>query len=760
MALSKKKLKFLQRHAVRKSPAELARELNVPLKEVMAHLGSLPDKAAESNTAAHNSDKYLVRVLGGIIFLAPFIILQELYDFSDTPKKAFIQLASLILFGLWLHNLSRSTVVEIRKCFLYLPLGIFLLWALISNSWASDHYRAYTIAIHWAACGLVFFLATQILDSARKQNLILRIIFITAILVALLGLAQQIFGVEWVRQIAIPASTFANRNAASQYVVLTFPLGLILLSTARRRVLIWAIALSLAIIASYLFHTFTRAGWLAVSGQITLFLIYLGYCRFRLKQALYCGGQKLAAVGAAFLVFVLLANLSEEGLGWGNRGAFARLSSLWKNDAKEMQSAKEKSPYKRYRLNSVSTRKTLYRNTLEIIREYPWKGVGLNNFVVYYPKSTLTGWPDREIKINKQQANTHNDYLQITSELGIPAVAALLCFLAALAGRLPVFFSRRLSQEERDTGCAFLIGILGLCSNAVVSFPLYLAMPPFMLGIYTAIFFLITDKREDGKNAKWVFSNGKMAFLGVILTAMILCFWIYWQYRFLRSEFNYNLQSIGLRDRYYKASVHWGLKAHEMNPWRKDVHNYLARALLKMEDRERAIEHFKRFHESYPDATYNLYYMALCYKELNQFEKARPLVERAIEILPDDGRLRDLMGWVYSSLKQPEKSIEEFRLAANLMPKKSNYHYNQGVTAFLMGKYEEAAEALGKSVELKSDYFLARKFLGLTLVSHLGRTEEGLVHLKKALSLKPTGKDAKMLRKLLEKFDQPEPSNL
>ncbi len=755
MALSKKKLKYLQRHAGRKSPAEFARDLNVPLKEIMAHLDSLSGKTDGGAAVPHNSDKYLVWILAGIIFLAPFVVLQELYNFSDAPKKAFIQLGSLILFGFWVHNLSRSPVGEIRKCFLYLPLGFFLLWALISNSWASDHFRAFIIWIHWAACGLVFFVAIQILNDTRKQNLILGFIFITATLISLLGLAQEIFGVEWVRQIAPPSSTFANRNAASQYVVLTFPLGLILLLMARRRVLIWAIAVSLAFIGSYLFHTFTRAGWLTVSGQTFLFLVYLGYRQFRLNSTLFYGGQKLASVGAAILVFLLLASLSEKGLSWRGQRAFDRLSSLVESDAKEDHSTEDEFPKKSQKLNSVSTRKTLYRNALEIIKGNPWKGVGLNNFVVYYPKSTLTGWPDKEISLNKQQANTHNDYLQITSELGMPAVAAILCFLVALAGRLPVFIGKRLSQEKRDTGCACLISILGLSVNAVVSFPLYLAMPPFLLGIYTAIFFLVTDKREVGEKPKWVFSNGKIAFAGVILVTVILAVGTYWQYRILRSEFYYNLQSIGLRDRYYKESVHWGLKAHEMNPWRKDVDNYLARALLNMEDRKRAIEHFKRFHESYPYATYNLYYMALCYKELNQFEKAKPLVERAIEILPHEGRLRDLMGWVYSSLNQPEKSLKEFRLAAKMIPKKSNYHYNQGVTAFLMGKYAEAAEALGKSVELKGDYYLARKFLGLTLVEHLGRQEEGLIHLKEALALKPTGKDAKILRKLLEKFDQP-----
>ncbi len=754
MALSKKKLKYLQRHAGRKSPAEIARELDVPLQEVIAHLNSMPGKAGVSVVAVENRDKILVWMLGGIVLLAPFIVLQDLSNFSDLPKKAFIQLGSMILFGLWLHNLSRLTVVEIRKCFLYLPLGFLILWSLFSITWASDHFSAFTIWIHWAACGLVFFVAFQILDDTGRRNLILGLIFTTATLASLLGLAQQILEVDWVRQIAPPSSTFANRNAASQYIVLNFPLGLIFLLTARRRVVIWAVALSLAFIGSYLFHTFTRAGWLSVSGQVFLFLIYLVYRQFKLNHSLISGGQKMAALAAAFVVFLLLINLSAGGWSWRGHDAFDRLTSLWESDSKTSTTVEEDLSDGDY--SSVSTRKTIYRNTLEIIREKPLRGVGLNNFVIYYPKSTLTGWWDKEIGLHRQQANTHNDYLQITSELGIPAVMVLFCFLAALVGRLPVFLSVRLSPEDRDAGCACMIGIAGLCANAVVSFPLYLAMPPFILAIYAAIFFHITEKKdgEDEKKSKWKWGRGKMVFPGIILVAMILALWIFWQYRFYRSELYFNLQSMGLRDRYYKESVHWGLKAHEMNPFRKDVHNYLGRALLKMEEREKAMEHFERFHESYPYATFNLYYMALCYKGLNQFEKAKPLVEMAIEILPDEGRLRDLSGWIYSSLNQPEKGLEEFRLAAQLIPEKSNYHYNHGVTAYILGNYDEAAEALGKSVQLKDDFYSARKFLGLTLVRHLDRPQEGVIHLKEALAMQPTGQDAEMLRNLLQNYEQ------
>ncbi len=114
------------------------------------------------------------------------------------------------------------------------------------------------------------------------------------------------------------------------------------------------------------------------------------------------------------------------------------------------------------------------------------------------------------------------------------------------------------------------------------------------------------------------------------------------------------------------------------------------------------------------------------------------------------------MGWAYTGLNQSKKALEEFRLAARLVPRKSNYHYNQGVTAFLLGRYEEAAVALQTSVSLKGDYFPARKYLGLTLIQHLDQPKEGIAHLKKAIELKPVGKEAQSLRNLLKQIERTE----
>ncbi len=757
MALSNKKLKYLHRQAERKSPAEIAADLNVPLKVVRAELEKMQGKGEASINRIQRKEKILFWMLASFVFLAPFIVLRDFSNFADAPKKALIQIGGLALFGMWLFQQSRSPRIEIRKCSIYLPLAFVILWAFSSVFWAKDSYSAFIQWAHWAACGLVFFVSYHILDDSRKSNFILGLIFASATLVALLGLAQHIFEVDWVRQIAPPAATFANRNAASQYVVLTFPLGLIFFLAARRNTSIWIVSLAMASICAYLFHTFTRAGWLSVSGEIFLFIIYLAFRHYKLKSALISGGRKLIALGTACVVIILLANFSSQGWSWRGEEALNRFSSLWKGDLPDRNAPEETMVKGEEEYSSVLTRKTIYRNTLEIIKSHPWNGVGLDNFAVHYPASTLSGWQDKEIGLHKHQAKTHNDYLQITAELGAPAVAALICFVIALVRKFPVLFSRKLPENDRDTACACLIGILGLSANAIVSFPMYLAIPPFILAIYAAIFFRILGQENEGKDDKWVWENRKMATPGVILIALILAGWIFWQYRFFRSEYYYNLQSIGLRDRYYKESIHWGLKAQEWNPYRLDVQNYLGRALLKIEDRKGAIEHLERFHKSIPYATYNLYYLALGYKELNEYAKAKPLLDTAINILPDEGRLRDLMGWVYSGLNQPEKALEEFRLAAQLVPRKSNYHYNLGVTAFLLGRYEEAAEALQKSVALKDDYFLARKYLGKTLIQHLDRPEEGIPHLKKAIELSPDGKETQSLRKILEQINKMEP---
>ena len=166
----------------------------------------------------------ILQTMGGLLALvlvAPFFIVQSISHFTTLSKRAFIESAAMILLGVWFFEGVRSRTLEIRKCAFYLPLGLFLGWGWLSLTWTLSVYDAITYLLHWTACGIIFFLAVQLLGNRRRIEILMKTLVLASVLVALLGFIQYLFKVDWIRQAASPAATFGNRNMASHFIVLT-----------------------------------------------------------------------------------------------------------------------------------------------------------------------------------------------------------------------------------------------------------------------------------------------------------------------------------------------------------------------------------------------------------------------------------------------------------------------------------------------------------------------------------------------------------
>jgi O-antigen ligase len=81
----------------------------------------------------------------------------------------------------------------------------------------------------------------------------------------------------------------------------------------------------------------------------------------------------------------------------------------------------------------------IWANTLDLIRQQPWTGVGFGEFNLAW---TLTPFPGRPVAFFD---HTHNLPLQLAVELGLPLAAAVLALLVAALWR-----AWRLAQREAD----------------------------------------------------------------------------------------------------------------------------------------------------------------------------------------------------------------------------------------------------------------------------------------------------------------------
>ena len=105
---------------------------------------------------------------------------------------------------------------------------------------------------------------------------------------------------------------------------------------------------------------------------------------------------------------------------------------------------------------SASHRVYAWRAAVQMTREHPWRGVGFGEFpelAPHYSQGRI-GYMD-----------THNTYLFISSQMGLPALAVFLLFLGVLG-----YYARWLYRHSRDlTLQALALGMLGGLVGLMVS---------------------------------------------------------------------------------------------------------------------------------------------------------------------------------------------------------------------------------------------------------------------------------------------------
>jgi O-antigen ligase len=224
--------------------------------------------------------------------------------------------------------------------------------------------------------------------------------------------------IQWWR----PASTFANRNIAAQFIVFGLPFLLFaagkswqLGKVSGKKRWYGLLAGLLAVAAGALVLLFINAsknGLLALAVQV----LYLPLAWFWLRNPSRQNSErhrrllKLIAGALAGVVLVLSIALTVP----QTRG---RMLYSWRL-------------FKQKGVTGVLRARYLFwRNTLVMIRDHPLTGVGIGNFRIVYPLYSRSFAWDTVTGYTKRARKAHNDYLQLAAECGIPALVLFLILL-------------------------------------------------------------------------------------------------------------------------------------------------------------------------------------------------------------------------------------------------------------------------------------------------------------------------------------------
>jgi O-antigen ligase len=345
---------------------------------------------------------------------------------------------------------------------------VFMTAGLPFSVWRSDslaQWLQYTVKIY----PLLFFICAAAVTVAHCEKLLYAQIIaggIVLVLTAILG--RSLDG-----RLVMLGGSLMNPNALSLQLILAACSFVYLLYLGRGMPYTVLGLLGMFICAALVFRTGSRGGFLAVVGAIVAVYFTIRQASTKFKMLALLGVLGLSAIVAAA----------------ANPIAFKRLTDITLEDR-----APSGSEDVLYAGSSQMAREELLRYGVELTLTHPLLGVGLGEFPVAVDNGA------RQQGKKSSWNGTHNSYLQLSSECGIPAA---LCYTLVLL--ISIRTSRKLYREfslrpgeEKIAGIALTL-FAALVSLAIALFFFHLAYTyyvPVFCGMTLALNAAAANRRE------------------------------------------------------------------------------------------------------------------------------------------------------------------------------------------------------------------------------------------------------------------------
>ena len=684
-------------------------------------------------------------------FLSPMRI--DLGWFNASPenmKTAWGVITTTILFTIWLISQYKKEKIEVIKSNFYLPIFGFILWSIITLSWIKVDYSAYLMLAQFISYALIFLLIVNIFKEQESINSLLKIIILSMVVVSIIGLSQYYFPKfeemqNLFMQTSKPGATFANKNMASHFIVMTLPLSFVFFINSKKKVNILIYSLSLIAGFWFLMYTFSRQAYVAISLELTVltFFLLIDFYKYKEKSLL---GQlseiKFKIISILFISTFLffVSNLSFDGLNFDKGGKFNRIQGLNITDGR--------------------TRFPAWINSLEIIKDNLVTGVGIGQWESTYPR--YYDIKEKDIMFNEkiQLKRLHNDYLEMFVNVGLIGYFFLFWLLFLVTKK----FFRVLSNVDnkyRYQALGLGLGLLGFATVAFFSFPIGVYLPAFLVLVYFSILIHIDDSsKEYLVNINIKGRSLKLFFFLILLTSSISVFTFKYTYNWLIAE-HYALDARALITlKRYKSAVNYGLTALSYNKNLPDYYYMVGYSLLHLNNPKDSIFFLKKAIDISPFNTKALLQLAVAYQSkpqpdsemelkvlefiLNFDPKNVSALSFLVKNLSTNGRTEDA-SIVYKRLK---RNFEYFKNRGNFGP----YNSIVGLTAMSVGDYKYAQYIYQDAIKL---FPSAKNYYNLAVLEfdYLKDYKTGVDLAKKSLSINPNIVRHKEIRLMIEKYE-------
>jgi len=370
---------------------------------------------------------------------------------------ALIHIITLLALAAFLMSKSLAWNWEWFRTPLDMPILILLILIVISTIFSINQRISIRSATLFMNYLIIFYLTVHVFNSKKTlKGLICLIIGIAAFL-AVFGFLKR-FGMNPFRwweygdlnySIEFFSATYGNHNHLAGYLEMSIPLlmGLLFMRFRGGRLIMLCYLILFTITALIL--SLSRGGWAGfLIGMCFMLLVLLNDSYFKHNRIL------VVLIGCIIItVFIILASTP----------VIERIMTF----AEKEQEA------------SLSSRIAIWGGILKMISDYPISGIGPGTFNIVFTQYQPPG-------IAAYYDMAHNDYLHLTSEIGLPLIAVIIWMVVAFYKK----GFKKLKNPSLFVRCitmGTMTGITAILAHSVTDFNMHIPANALLFTILVAV---------------------------------------------------------------------------------------------------------------------------------------------------------------------------------------------------------------------------------------------------------------------------------
>jgi tetratricopeptide (TPR) repeat protein/O-antigen ligase len=656
----------------------------------------------------------VIRLIKIIFFLSPFIIIPSICDFSGLPQGLFLNVSAIVILFIWLLSPIKKQEVKFKLTPLHLPVGLWVLWVTISIIGKTNPYEGILIAKQWWT-GLIFFLILSTISWKKTQTLLPAILW-SGFCVAVVGLAQFFFDIQWIPQVRVPASTFGHKNVAIHYIMLTIPAGISLFITTQNRLKNSIYAFALSFILLYIYTTYTRAGWVVLLFMIICLAVLLLLDNKKgIKPLWYPGKIVPFLVGIIVGLILLNGSANQKNFSKAVQHMAGATQSIFQHLSQDLTN-----PRRTVTDNSFTGRLEVWINSLAMVKDFPMTGVGVGNYRIHFQKYQSQviqcSWVGERYRV----FNAHNDHIQFLVEFGLIGLGLWLFVLWRFFCMVSVLLKHHTIPNSRYLLFCPLLAVVNVLINACFSFPFQMSIPPVLFMAYLGI---ACSWNEQSSSDMTIRLPQKVGYFILSLIVILFIGMLYVSYALIQSDKHFMKVIVAEQTKQWPMVISESQKALTYNPYNKELYSFIGRAELEMNQPEKAIKSFDQVLSTYPYHINSLANKGTALMKTNQPSLAAACFKQVLHYLPVLVKVRKLLVNIYlASHAYSDDLIHELKTIREYEPDNIDVLSHLAVVYMKLSKYNDAIKTFIVILQKQPDHTVANTYMALVYLN-LGKKD-------------------------------------